>query len=120
MPAPKAPHDRLIFRREQRSTSSRIERALWECLRARRFHGLKFRRQHSIGPYVADFYCDALQLVVEADGRVHEQPENRLRDAVRDKWMVSGGFIVVRLPEDEIINAPSLALKRIEMAIGKA
>jgi very-short-patch-repair endonuclease len=120
MPEPKAPHDRLIFRREQRSAPSRIERILWECLRDRRFHGLKFRRQHSIGPYVADFYCDALQLVVEADGRVHEQPESRLHDAVRNTWMTSRGLIVVRLPEDEIINATSLALKRIEKAIGKA
>jgi very-short-patch-repair endonuclease len=120
MPEPKAPHDRLLFRREQRSAPSRIERVLWECLRDRRFHNLKFRRQHSIGPYVADFYCDALKLVVEADGRIHDQPENRVRDAKRDHWMQANGFTVARLPEDEIINATALALKRIEKVIGKA
>jgi very-short-patch-repair endonuclease len=115
----KHPDNRLTFRREQRSAPSRIERTLWECLRDRRFHNLKFRRQHSIGPYVADFYCDALKLVVEADGRIHEQPEGRFHDAARDRWLQSNGFTVVRLPEDEIVNATALAMQRIERAIGR-
>ncbi|MGL4242693.1 MAG: endonuclease domain-containing protein, partial [Beijerinckiaceae bacterium] len=96
------PNARLEARRIQRRTSSRIERALWSALRDRRFHGLKFRRQHSIGPYIADFYCDERRVVIEADGRVHDDPEQAAHDHRRDIWLRMQGFLVVRVPEDEI------------------
>jgi very-short-patch-repair endonuclease len=108
---------RLANRREQRRMPSRIERELWGALRNRQFHALKFRRQHAIGPYIADFYCDALKLVVESDGPVHRKPEQIAHDARRDAWLSREGFTVVRIPEDEIINAMSLALQRIEQAM---
>jgi very-short-patch-repair endonuclease len=108
---------RLTARREQRAAPSRIERALWSVLRDRRFHGLKFRRQHSIGPYIADFFCEALQLVVEADGLVHADSDQSAYDVRRDQWMREQGYVVVRLPQDEIINAMPLALARIERVL---
>ena len=108
---------RLRFRREQRAIPTRIEEILWRCLRGRRFQGLKFRRQHSIGPYIADFYCEEHQLVVEADGPVHAQTDQRTHDASRDGWMHSHGIMVVRLPQDEILMATDRALARIERAL---
>jgi 5-methyltetrahydrofolate--homocysteine methyltransferase len=108
---------RLLNRREQRSAPSRIERELWAALRGRRYQGLKFRRQHSIGPYIADFYCEALHLVIEADGRVHNEPDQVAHDVNRDGWLSQAGCTVVRIPEDEIINAMPLALARIEEAV---
>jgi very-short-patch-repair endonuclease len=108
---------RLDARRSQRQMASRIERSLWEALRGRRFRGLKFRRQHSIGPYIADFYCDQLKLVVEADGAIHNGPDQSMHDIKRDAWMERQGFTVVRLPEDEIISAMPLALARIDSAL---
>jgi very-short-patch-repair endonuclease len=108
---------RLTARRKQRAAPSHIERELWAVLRNRRFHGLKFRRQHSIGPYIADFYCEALQLVVEADGPVHDDPDQAAHDGRRDHWLRAQGLVVVRLPQDEITNAMPLALARIERAI---
>jgi very-short-patch-repair endonuclease len=54
--------------RELRLADSRTEQAVWELLRAHRLGGLKFRRQHPIGPYFADFACVARKLVVEVDG----------------------------------------------------
>ena len=58
--------------RTMRHEPTRAERVLWELLKARRCGGYKFRRQHSIGPYIADFYCKAAKLVVELDGSIHE------------------------------------------------
>ncbi|MGL4636444.1 MAG: endonuclease domain-containing protein [Beijerinckiaceae bacterium] len=108
---------RLAARREQRGIPTHIERCLWEVLRDRRHRGLKFRRQHSVGPYIADFFYETLQLVVEADGPVHDAPAQRAQDAKRDEWLSKNGLIVVRLPQDEIINAMPLALVRIDQAI---
>ena len=48
------------------------ERLLWGLLRDRRLQGVKFRRQHPIGPYIVDFYCASCGLVVELDGRSHD------------------------------------------------
>jgi very-short-patch-repair endonuclease len=114
------PHRRLSARREQRASPSRIESILWLCLRDRRFHGLKFRRQHSIGRFIADFYCEAEKLVVEADGPVHDDPVQQQHDAERDAWMARNGYLVVRLPQDEIITATELALERVERALRSA
>ena len=59
--------------RELRHNSTEVESDLWQCLRARRFNGLKFRRQHPLGPhYVSDFYCAETKLSVELDGKVHD------------------------------------------------
>src|ERR1700743_1535197 len=72
------------------------ERLLWKLLRDRRLSDLKFRRQAPIGPYIADFICYAERLIVEADGPLHD-PE---RDAVRDAWLVSQDFRVLRFGND--------------------
>jgi very-short-patch-repair endonuclease len=79
---------------------------------------LKFKRQASIGPYVADFWCEAHALVVEADGPAHDDPERKLSDLGRDEWMRERGLRVVRLPQEEILMATSKALERIADAIG--
>jgi very-short-patch-repair endonuclease len=71
------------------------ERKLWTYLRANRLGGLKFRRQHPVGPYVADFYCHEARLVVEVDGPVHDN--HRRHDLQRDQWMDANGYNVMRL-----------------------
>ncbi|MBI2724361.1 MAG: endonuclease domain-containing protein [Chloroflexi bacterium] len=57
--------------RDLRAKSTATERMLWDALRARHLEGLKFRRQHPVGPFVVDFYCAERRLVVEIDGQVH-------------------------------------------------
>ena len=74
---------------------------LWVLLRGRP-GGLKFRRQHPIGPYVADFYCVEKKLVIEVDGGVHALGDNPARDARRDDWLRSRGFAIIRIPAAEI------------------
>ena len=59
------------FRRELRHNLTPAEAALWKMIRGSRLDGRKFRRQHSVGLYILDFYCPAEKLAVELDGQVH-------------------------------------------------
>lgn len=90
----KAARDRA---RVLRQDSSPPEDKLWKRLRANRLGGLKFRRQHPIGPYTADFYCAEAVLVVEIDGRRHD----RAHDEKRDAYMSTLGVEVLRVSVSE-------------------
>ena len=81
-----------------RRNAPATERLLWKLLRDRKLEGLKFRRQVPLGPYVLDFVCLRHRLVIEADDPFHD-PE---RDAVRDSWLTTKGFRVLRFPNSEI------------------
>jgi very-short-patch-repair endonuclease len=80
------------------------ERALWKHLRKRQIGDLRFRRQHPIGPYFADFCCIEAKLVIEVDGQAH-RGDRWERDRARDAFMEREGFRVVRVP------APDIALR---------
>jgi very-short-patch-repair endonuclease len=80
---------------------------LWALLR-RAPNGIGFRRQHPIGPYVADFYCPAAKLVVEIDGSTHDFTIGR--DEARDDYMRGLGLSILRIPAPEVIaDAQSVA-----------
>jgi very-short-patch-repair endonuclease len=81
-----------------------FEARLWKLLRDRRLEGLKFRRQVVISRYIADFVCLRYRLIVEADGPLHE--ERAEHDAIRDAWLQSQGFRVLRL-SNQIIEGRS-------------
>jgi very-short-patch-repair endonuclease len=83
--------------RELRRTLTPGERLLWQALRNRRFLGLKFRVQHPLGPFIADFYCAARRLAVEVDGAVHRDPVVHGHDQARDAWLRARGVRVLRL-----------------------
>ena len=80
-----------------RANMTGVERRLWSRLRARQL-GVKFRRQHPIGPYIADFACVGAHLVVELDGETHRDAY----DEHRDRWMESRGWRVMRVYVSEI------------------
>jgi hydroxymethylglutaryl-CoA lyase len=77
---------------------------------------LRFRRQHPIGPYIADFYCPAARLVIEVGGRTHRTPEAVEHDRRRDSWMRSQGIEVLRVTNDDIVQAVDAAAKRVVTA----
>lgn len=81
--------------RSLRRSATPPERVLWSHLRAGRLHGLKFRRQYPVGPYVCDFYCTAATLAVEIDGRVHET--KAAEDRTRDAYLASQGIRTLRV-----------------------
>ena len=85
----------LTFARQMRHVPAPTEEAVWKLLRNRRLAGFKFRRQHLIGPYIADFFCPAALLVLELDGVTHAGQETR--DQRRDDYLRGLGIVVLRV-----------------------
>ena len=77
---------------------------LWAHLRGRAPDGLKFRRQHSMGRYVLDFYCPEANLAIEIDGESHSRDDHPERDAVRDDWLRAQGVEVLRIPAGDVMR----------------
>jgi very-short-patch-repair endonuclease len=102
------------LRRQLRNTPTKAEAILWISLRRRDLLGYKFRRQHGIGPYIVDFYCPALKLVIEVDGATHEDNEVRVRDRIRQDEIESLGLKFVRLTDDEVLGNVEKAARKIE------
>jgi len=96
-----------------RAAPTSNEAKLWELLRGRRLEGLKFRRQAPVGRFVADFVCYRHRLIIEADGPFHDE-EN---DAVRDAWLKSQGFRVLRFPNAMIAGDKDNVLGTLLRAI---
>lgn len=88
--------------RELRKSMSDAERQLWHALRAKQVDGARFRRQHPIGPYVADFVCLERRLVIEVDGGQHTDDAHMADDVRRDHWLASEGYRVLRVPTTEV------------------
>ena len=86
---------------------------MWELLRDRRCANLKFRRQHQIGEYIADFFSDEYKLVVELDGPVHDDRHQSKKDKTRDAYLQSLGLTVIRLRNEEFLSDPEAALNKI-------
>ena len=106
--------------RQQRRSMSPPEARLWNRLRGSPC-GLRFRKQHAIGPYVADFYCPAAKLVIEVDGQIHDNERAATRDGQRDAYMESLGLEIIRIPAKEIFaDADSVAQGLIAMCADKA
>jgi len=101
---------------ELRRRATSAEDILWELLRDRQFAGLKFRRQHQIGNYVADLFCAEKNLVIELDGLIHKRAQQETRDQKRDAYLKGLGFAVLRLPNTLIEEEPEEALYRIHEA----
>ncbi|MEQ9485701.1 endonuclease domain-containing protein [Coleofasciculus sp. F4-SAH-05] len=97
--------------RELRKKQTPAEKLLWQCLRNRQLLNAKFRRQHNIGRYIADFYCHEARLVVELDGSIHEI--RKAEDAIRNEWMQKNGFTVLRFSNQEVFHHPENVLYQI-------
>ena len=89
--------------RELRAASPDAERAIWQRLRDRQLDGYKFRRQHPLGRYFADFACIEAKLVVELDGGQHFEAEAMKADAVRTAALNALGFHVLRFSDREAL-----------------
>ena len=99
-----------------RTTMTPSEAMLWERLRDRRFLGLKFRRQHAVGRFVLDFYCDEMRLAVEVDGSVHDGPGQREADEGRQGALEELGIWFVRVSAWLVENDIEGALGEIAAA----
>jgi very-short-patch-repair endonuclease len=105
------------MRFEMREKMTPAEELLWNRLRKRSIHNLRFRRQHGIGPYVADFYHAKSMTVIEVDGSVHEEEEVIKNDKMRERYLIERGYKVIRVTNEEIFKDLEKVLDLISSSI---
>ena len=108
----------LIFQRaeELRSRMTSAEEILWKHIHINEWK-LKFRRQHPIWNYVADFYCHGIKLVIELDGGIHEVEEVKQNDEAREKHLKEFGITVLRFKNEDVFKNLNSVLKSISQTI---
>lgn len=84
------------FRKELRNNPTKAESQLWKALQKKQVEGRKFRRQHSFGNYIVDFYCPSEKLLVELDGQSHDNTVIEEYDLKRTEYLKSKGLTVLR------------------------
>jgi leucyl-tRNA synthetase len=104
----------LERRRELRQKPTPQEEKLWWYLKDKRL-GFKFRRQHSVGGYILDFYCKEKKLVVEIDGGIHKKKENREYDEVRDRYFKELGYKVLRFRNERVDENVNEVIEEIKI-----
>ena len=90
------------------------EASLWNVLKNSKFHGRKFRRQHSVGKYVLDFYCPSELLAVELDGQSHASAFARMKDRERTLFLSEEGIKVLRFENKYVFEEIMWVLAVIE------
>lgn len=94
------------IRKRLRNQSTSAEAVLWKMLKNRQLDGLKFRRQHSIGNFIVDFYCSSEKLIIELDGHYHGDYIQIRKDSERDKKLEEKGYKVLRFENRIIFQDP--------------
>ncbi len=93
------------------------EYKLWQELRRKNLEGLKFRRQHPIGRFIADFYCHEKLLVVEVDGGIHDEKDQKEYDQARTYQMNELGLRVIRFSNEEVWNEIEKVVEEIRRVV---
>ena len=101
------------FRTNLREKLTPAEAALWTLLKNKQLHGRKFRRQHSIENYIADFYCASEKLIVELDGEVHNNHVQAEYDEARDARLTELGYKVLRFENKTVFRHAEAVLDLI-------
>ena len=104
----------VTLARELRKQQTSAEDLLWQLLRDRQLLGFKFRRQHQIGDYIADFFCREANLIIECDGEIHDRNEAWHHDQNRDAYMINQGFRILRFANERILNDTESVLLDIQ------
>jgi len=95
-----------------RNNPTNGEKLLWSGLKNKEL-GYKFRRQHSIGSFIVDFYCSELKLVIEVDGATHEEKSVKHRDSIKEKYLKDNYFKVIRFTDDRVMGNIEKVLNEI-------
>jgi very-short-patch-repair endonuclease len=103
--------------RSLRKEKTEAEDKLWQALRNKQIENCKFRRQHPIGNFIADFYCHEVKLIVEIDGGYHNEAEQKEYDAARTQAINEFGVRVIRFSNEEILNNLPEVLKKISSSL---
>jgi adenine-specific DNA-methyltransferase len=100
--------------RQLRKSQTKAESRAWWLLRSRNLAGFKFRRQHPVGPFFADFCCPELKLIVELEGSVHSQPAVIKTDINRDEFLKREGYVVAHFSNGMVLKAPQEFVTRVK------
>jgi len=106
------------FSKELRENETPSEKELWKHLR-KNLLGVKFRRQHPIGNYIADFYCHPARLIVELDGEYHQTEDQKRYDSSREEVLSQLGVKVIRFTNDEVFSGIDSVLGRIKQEVAR-
>jgi very-short-patch-repair endonuclease len=101
---------KIRFARQLRAAMTDAEQALWRRLRRKQIAGCRFRRQHPVGPYIADFACLERGLLIEVDGGQHQDCTG---DARRYAWLRARGFTVLRFWNNDVLQDPDSVCEAI-------
>jgi very-short-patch-repair endonuclease len=107
------------FRITLRKNLTSAEAALWNLLKSRQIEGVKFRRQYSLGNYIADFCSPSEKLIIELDGAVHGDYHQIEKDTLRDKYLEGLGFKVLRFENRFVFQDPDYVISEIKKHITK-
>ncbi len=113
--AVKLPEDLKTWAREMRKQMPDAEVLLWKLLRNRSIAGAKFRRQHPVGRYILDFYCDEKKLAIELDGSQHA--DQCAYDQQRDAFLNNMGIRVLRFWNNQMLLETEAVLEVIYQAL---
>jgi very-short-patch-repair endonuclease len=102
------------YRKTLREKSTSAEVALWNLLKNKQLEGRKFRRQYSLGKYIADFCCPAEKLIIELDGQVHGDNAQIEKDIIRDQIIENFGFVILRFENRLVFEVPESVLTEIK------
>jgi len=114
-----APPEIFRISKELRKTTTEAEKELWKHLKGKQIKGYHFRRQHPIHRFIADFFCYKCKLVIEIDGKIHNEITVKERDKERENIIIQYGIKVLRFTNEAILNDIETVLKQIEASIGE-
>ena len=114
-----APSDSFSKAQFLRRNETKAEKLLWEKLRNNQLGGLKFRRQHPVNIYIADFYCHKFKLIIELDGDYHNQEEQKQKDEVRTEVLRLNDLKIIRFKNEEVERDINQVLTTIKNKIEK-
>src|ERR1700752_5027339 len=101
-----APIEKQNLAKEFRKELTFAEDRFWQIVRNRKLFNLKIRRQHPIGPFITDFYCHELKLVIEVDGGIHLAQHIKQRDISREYYLRTLGLSVIRFTNEDVLFNP--------------
>jgi very-short-patch-repair endonuclease len=104
-----------IFKRAKmlRDNETKAEKLLWQHLRNNRLGGYRFKRQHPISNYIADFYCHKCKLVIEVDEEYHLRRDQRIKDEIKTDTIIKYGLTVLRFTDEEVCENIEMVLKKV-------
>jgi very-short-patch-repair endonuclease len=110
-----SPRHVIRLAQDMRKEMTDTEKILWGQLNLRKLEGLRFRKQHPIGRYIADFCCPSIKLIIEVDGAIHNSQKEY--DKNRDDYLKVQGYITLRFSDKQIKDKMTEVLASIRKNI---